>query len=114
MRLNYQNYVPKSLSEIYDLLGMMMLFSPNFIDKSERHADRNIETVFRALNAGLTSRKYELGEEKYRRLMDMSDRMRAHFEADPEDKTDDTLKGRELIDEMSDILIQHHRASQKT
>ena len=27
----------------------------------------------------------------------MSDRMRAHFEADPENKTEDTLKGRAIL-----------------
>jgi hypothetical protein len=114
MRLTYKNYVPKDLSEVYDFLGMMMLCSPTFIDKSERFADRNIETVFHALNAGLSAKKDDLGEEKYWRLMDMSARMRAHFEADPEDKTDESLKGRDLIDAMSEILLQHHRASAKT
>jgi hypothetical protein len=30
--------------------------------------------------------------------------MRVHFEADPEDKTDDSLAGRQLIHEMEDLL----------
>jgi hypothetical protein len=30
--------------------------------------------------------------------------MRAHFEADPEDTTDDSLAGRALIYEMEDLL----------
>jgi hypothetical protein len=32
--------------------------------------------------------------------------MRAYFEADPEDKTDDSLKGRAIILEMMDLLKQ--------
>jgi hypothetical protein len=39
----------------------------------------------------------------------MSDQMRAHFEADPENKTDDTIKGREIIDEMQNLLNQKAR-----
>lgn len=30
--------------------------------------------------------------------------MRAHFEADPENKTDDTLRGREIISDMQALL----------
>jgi hypothetical protein len=41
----------------------------------------------------------------------MSDRMRAHFEADPEDKTDDSLKGRDIIVEMENLLKQSVRKS---
>ena len=85
-----------------------MISSPTFV--SERFADRNVRTVFTALSAGLTQAKDELGPEKHARLVDMSARMRAHFEADPEDKTDDTLQGRDLIDEMIDILDKHIRA----
>jgi len=40
----------------------------------------------------------------------MSDRMRAHFDADPEDKTDDSRKARAIIFEMEDLLDQYARA----
>ncbi len=46
----------------------------------------------------------KLGEDRYAMLVSLSDRMRAHFEADPEDKTEDGLAGRALIHEMEDIL----------
>jgi hypothetical protein len=91
-----------------------MLYSPTFIDKTGRFFDRNIDTVFCALDAGLFSKKEELGEQTYICLRDMSARMRAHFEADPEDETDDSLQGRELIDEMIDVLDKHNRASMQT
>ncbi len=41
----------------------------------------------------------------------MSDRMRALFEADPDDKTGETLEGRKIIQEMEDILRQVRRKS---
>jgi hypothetical protein len=43
--------------------------------------------------------------------MRMSDQMRALFEADPEDKTGDTLKGCKIIHAMEDILRQARRKS---
>ena len=35
----------------------------------------------------------------------------AHFEADPENKTDDSLKGRAMIHEMEELLKQKARKS---
>lgn len=37
-------------------------------------------------------------------LVALPDKMRAHFEADPEDRTEDGIKGRDCIIEMEDIL----------
>jgi hypothetical protein len=102
-------YVPKNVSEIMDLLGVMMIRSPTFIDKSGHFADDNIDTIFRELNGGLGVVRAKLGEERYLKLREMSDRMRAHFEADPEDKTDGSLKGRDIILEMEDLLMQKVR-----
>ena len=53
----------------------------------------------------------KLGEERYLKLIEMSDRMRAHFEADPEGKTDDTRKGCAIIREMEDLLRQKPQKS---
>jgi hypothetical protein len=47
-----------------------------------------------------------LAEAQYLKLMEMSGRMRALFEADPEDKTDDSMKGRDLIEDMQNLLKQ--------
>jgi hypothetical protein len=89
-----------------DYLGMMMLDSPTFIDRTGYFPSRNLDMAFSELNEGLGVIRKKLGEERYLKLMDMSDRMRAHFEADPEDKTDDTIKGREIIHEMETLLKQ--------
>jgi hypothetical protein len=85
---------------------MMMLESPTFTDRTGYFPSRNLEMAFYELNEGLRLIRENLGEERYLKLMGMSDRMRAHFEADPEDKTDDSLKGRAIIDEMEDLLKQ--------
>jgi hypothetical protein len=104
-------YIPEGIGEIIDHLSLMMLSSPTFLDKTGYFPDRNIKTVFLQLNEGLRLIRVKLGEERYLRLMQMSDQMRAHFEADPEDKTDDSLKGRDIILEMKDLLKQSRRKS---
>ena len=43
--------------------------------------------------------------------MQMSDKVRAHFEADPEDKTGETRSGRDIIYEMEDTVKQVRRKS---
>jgi hypothetical protein len=108
---SYKPYIPQGLSEVRDYVGAMMLGSPTFIDRTGYFPGKNLETTFYALNEGLRLIRGTLGEELYLRLIGLSDRMRAHFEADPEDKTDDTLKGRDIIVEMLDLLRQRGRKS---
>jgi hypothetical protein len=99
-------YVPEGVSEIIDQLGMMVLRSPTFVDNTGRFPYRNIDVVFLQLNEALRRIRGKLGDERYLKLLDMADRMRAHFEADPEDKTDDSMKGRDLIEDMQNLLKQ--------
>jgi hypothetical protein len=105
----YKPGAPKGTSEIMGLLGMVMLASPTFLDQTGYFADRKVETIFHSLNEGLRLIRAELGEERYLKLIEMADRMRVHFEADPEDKTDDTLKKRAIILEMEAFLKQKAR-----
>lgn len=104
MRKPYTPYIPQSIGEIIDLLGSMILSAPTFKDKTGYFPDRNIDTTFFALNEGLKTIRKKVGEENYQTLVALSDKMRAHFETDPKDKTDDSIKGRECIIEMEDIL----------
>ncbi|BAK66255.1 hypothetical protein SLG_15800 [Sphingobium sp. SYK-6] len=97
-------YIPQGVSEIWDFLGAMMLSAPTFKDKTGYFPDRNIETEFFALNEGLKSIRKKVGEENYQALVALSDKMRAHFEADPEGKTGDGIRGRDCITEMEEIL----------
>lgn len=97
-------YIPKGIGEIMDLLGSMMLSSPTFKDRTGYFPEQNIDTEFFALNEGLKTIREKVGEENYQALVALSDKMRAYFEADPEDKTEGSLKGRDCIVEMEDIL----------
>lgn len=104
MNGKYQSYVPKTIGEMLELLADMMLTSPSFKDKTGYFPEQNIDIEFFALNEGLKALRRKLGEESYEKLVALSARMRAHFEADPEDKTEDGIKGRDCILGMEDIL----------
>jgi len=97
-------YAPETKGELLDMLGSMMLNCPAFVDKTGYFPDRNIDTEFHTLKAGLSNIRKSVGEERYTTLIAIADQMRAHFEADPEDKTEDSLKGRQLILDMEDLL----------
>lgn len=99
-------YIPQTIAELRDMLGMMMIYSPTFEDKSGRFPNRNLDTVFFQLNESLSVLRGKLGGERFAKAREMSDQMRRYFEADPDDKTDDTLRGRALINEMDRLLKQ--------
>ena len=109
MNMRYRPYIPQTIGELMDKLGSMMLGAPTFKDKTGYFPGRNIDTTFFALKEGLLAIRKKLGEERYAALRDLSDKMRALFEADPEDKTDDSLKGRAIIEEMEALLEQSAR-----
>lgn len=106
----YRPYIPQNIGELMDQLGSMMLGAPTFKDKTG-YFPQNIDTEFFALNEGLLVIRKKLGEERYAALRTLSDKMRALFEADPEDKTGETQAGREIIHEMEDILKSNRRES---
>lgn len=101
---HHRSYIPQNIGEVMDLLGWMMIKSPKFEDDTGYFPKQNIETEFFALNEGLNAVRTKVGEENYQALVALSDKMRAHFEADPEDKTEDGIKGRDCIIAMEDIL----------
>ena len=102
--MRYRPYIPQTVGELMDKLGSMMLGAPTFKDRAGYFPQKNIDTEFFALNEGLLAVRKKLGEERYAALKALSDKMRALFEADPEDKTGETQTGREIIHEMEDIL----------
>ncbi len=89
----------------------MLSSAPKFLDKTGYFPYQNLDYVFRQLNEGLSVNRPTLGDERYHELVRMSDRMRSLFEADPEDKTGETLKGCKIIHDMEDILRQARRKS---
>ena len=103
--------IPQDIGELLEHLIWMLLKSPKFIDKTGRFPFQDVEYVFRELNEGLSNVRPTLGEERYHQLMGMPDRMRALFEADPENTMGETRKGRDIIHEMEDILRQARQES---
>jgi hypothetical protein len=109
MRGPYPILIPQNLSELIDTLSGIRLLSPTFRDITGYFPGRNIDNTFYELNEGLQLLRPKLGEDLYLKLRCMSDQMRAHFEADPEDQTGDSLKGRDISLEMTDLLKQSRR-----
>jgi hypothetical protein len=108
----YKPYICQTVGELNDKLGWMMLNSPTFKDKLGYFLQQNVDTAFPGLNDSLANLRRTLGEERYVVMREMSDRMRAHFEADPEDKTDDALAGRKIIHEI-ELMLRRMRAAPK-
>ena len=104
-------HVAQNISDLLDLTASMLLSAPKFMDKTGYLPFLNLDYVFQELAAGLAHNRKTLGEERYNELMQMSDRMRSLFEADPEDKTGETLQGCKIIHEMEDILRRVRRNS---
>jgi hypothetical protein len=104
-------YVPQNIQELLEFVVSMQLSAPKFLDRTGYLPFLNLDYVFRQLHEGLALNRRTLGEERYHQLMGMSDQMRAHFEADPEDKTGETAMGCKIIHEMEDILRQVRRKS---
>jgi hypothetical protein len=94
-------YYPRSIGEIMDHLAWMMLYAPELKDTSGFFPDWNIQTQFETLNLGLEHVRRKIGEPRYEKLIQLSGRMRQHFEANTDE---DTLAGRELIHEMENVL----------
>ena len=109
MPINQDRYIPEGIGEVYDYIGSMMFRSPTFVDKTGYLPWRNVETTFHALNEGLKRTRPDLGDELFAKLSGMSNRMRAYFEADPDDATGESVKGRDLILDMMDLLKAHGR-----
>ena len=103
--------VPQNLIEILEILSSMLVSAPRFLDKTGYFPYMNLEYAFQQLNQGFSHNRLTLGEKRYADLMRMSDQMRALFEADPEDKTGETLKGCKVIQEMEEMLRQVQQES---
>ncbi len=95
--LQSQPYIPGSLSEINEVLGSMILWAPTFVDDLGDFPDRNIDSEFHKLTAGLGVVRKKLGEERYAALPDFSARAKTLFAADQDDTSGKTDEGRVLL-----------------
>jgi hypothetical protein len=97
-------YVPKSVSELNDFLGFMIVQSPLFEDIA--FPGRNLTTVFLQLNEALQVLRPKIGEERFQVLSELAQHVRNHFEADPNDNNGETRAGRKLLYEMKAVLLR--------
>ena len=105
----YEPYIPRGPGEINDKLAWMVMHSPTFEDDTGFFPGQNLETTFFSLNEGFKAIRNRLGTERYAALLALSDRARAHFEADPEDNNGGAGAGCALLNDMTDILRSLHR-----
>ena len=97
-------FIPSTIMELREKLSAMFLSAPTFIDKTGHLPFLNLDYVFMQLTQGLTLNRSNLGDGNYAKLMDMTNAMRPLFEADPEDKTGEAVKGQAIINDMLELL----------
>ncbi|HEY0315394.1 MAG TPA: hypothetical protein VGC28_03915 [Sphingomonas sp.] len=112
VRRPYKPYVSQTIGELNDKLGWMMLNAPTFKDKTGYFPDRDIENTFQGFNQSLDTLRGKLGEERYTKMREMSDQMRALFESDPESTNGGSNAGRMIIHEM-ELMLRRKRAAPK-
>jgi hypothetical protein len=104
-------HVPQNVSELITLINSLLTSAPQFLDRTGYMPFLNLDFVFQELSEGLSFNRSRMGEERCHQLMQMSDEMRRLFEADPDDKTGQTLEGCKIIHKMEDILRDARRKS---
>lgn len=98
----YKPTIPQTIAEIMDHLMGILGGAPAFANPV--FPGRDLEMEFFELNEGLGVVRAQLGEERYAKAIDLSNRMRALYEADPEDKNGATDAGSKLIWELNALL----------
>ncbi|MBA3880646.1 MAG: hypothetical protein C0500_13135 [Sphingobium sp.] len=102
-------YIPGTFSEIYDLLGSMILNAPKFIDETGVFWYRDIDSTFFELTESFEIVRSKLGEERYTALIDLTARAKALFAADPDDTNGKTDEGYKLLYEIEDLIQEARR-----
>jgi len=110
MRRPYKPYICQTIGELNEKLGWMMLNAPTFKDRTGYFPERSIDTAFQALKDSLANLRGKLGEERYSKMLEMADQMRALFESDPESKTGGSKAGRLIIREM-ELMLRRKKAA---
>lgn len=110
MAHNY--YICQTLGELGDKLAWMMLNAPTFKDSTGYFFERNIDNAFEGFNDSLDNLRSKLGKERYAKMREMSDQMRAFFESDPASTNGGAKAGCQIIHEM-ELMIRRKRAISK-
>jgi hypothetical protein len=112
---NPKPYIPASLSEIYDLLGSIILKAPKFIDDSGMLPKRDIDTEFGGLVESFGIVRKKLGEERHKKLIALAAKAKALFAADPDETSGKTEEGFDVLFQIEDIIqeVRSRRVSVK-
>jgi len=103
--------IPQDLSEIWDLLGSMVLSAPTF--ESKLFPERNLETEFSTLTSGFERVRSQFGEERYALLLSLASQAKELFAADPDDANGEADRGRAALFEIEKV-VQEVRRARKT
>ena len=112
MQRQYDPHICQTLGEFNDKLAWIMLSAPKFEDQTGRYTGQNIDSVFEGFNASIDNLRVKLGEERYANMREMSDRMRALFQSDPDVINGGRKAGRQIIHEM-ELMLRRKRAVPK-
>jgi hypothetical protein len=104
MPRKYERHVAKSLGDLADQASWLRMSAPRFDFMRLWFPEGNIDTAFVSFDKGLQNNRALLGEALFHRLAQMSNDMRACFEADPEDDTGETARGKLLAREAEALL----------
>lgn len=99
-----QKFFPKTLSDLYDLLGPIAGHAPKYDNDWYQYLGRTIHTEFEDLLGGLANVRSKLGEERYSRAVDLAARAKALFLEDPDDDNGKTDEGLKLIWQIEEIV----------
>jgi hypothetical protein len=99
-----KNRVAETLSELADQADTIASMAPRFDSSHIYYPWENIDTNFEAFNEGLQRLRAQLGEGLFETLVAMAAQMRACFDADPENRTGETRKGKQIGTDIADLV----------
>ncbi len=101
---NSEPYIPSSLSEVYDLIALMILSAPTFVDRSGYFPEQDVHTLFSMLTQGFEEVRRKLGEERFDKLNDLATRAKALFAGGVDDSSGKADQARDLLFEIEEII----------
>ena len=99
----YRPYIPESLGDLLDYLTVLLLQSPTF-EQVGYFPGKDVPSVFGGFSEGLQRLRPQLGDALYHRLVKDAAQMRAYFEADPNNTTGETRKGKNMVYELEALV----------
>ncbi|WP_271300788.1 hypothetical protein [Sphingomonas sp. CV7422] len=99
-------FIPKQLSEIQDHITTMAGEAPLFTEITFYGYPRTIDNEFYRLREGLSAVKDKLGGSRFEKVVDLTNKAKALFLADPQSATGDASKGVTALMDVYDILEQ--------